>query len=86
MAEAYLASPSALEGLGGVAGALSSARYTGMALDYARSTGSAKPEVTVNLNAAGSIIGLQEVDAAIQDALLRIYRQNGDLAPAGFIP
>jgi hypothetical protein len=44
------------------------------------------PEVTVNLNAAGSIIGLQEVDAAIQDALLRIYRQNGDLAPAGFIP
>lgn len=50
------------------------------------SGGSAKPEVTVNLNAAGSIIGLQEVDAAIQDALLRIYRQNGDLAPAGFIP
>ena len=86
MAEAYLASPSALEGLGGVAGALSSARYTGMALDYARSGGSSQPEVTVNLNAAGSIIGLQEVDAAIQDALLRIYRQNGDLMPAGFLP
>jgi hypothetical protein len=49
-------------------------------------SGSSSAEVTVNLNAAGSIIGLQEVDAAIQDALLRIYRQNGDLMPAGFLP
>jgi hypothetical protein len=49
------------------------------------SSRSATPEVTVNLNAAGSILGLEQVDAAIQDALLRIYRQNGDLAPAGTI-
>ena len=44
------------------------------------------PEITVNLNSAGSIIGLEDVDNAIQDALLRIYRQNGDLMPAGFLP
>lgn len=49
------------------------------------STG-ATPEVTVNVSAAGSIIGLEELDAAIQDSLLRIYRQNGDLMPAGFLP
>ena len=49
------------------------------------SNSSASSGVTVNLNATGSIIGLEEVDRAIQDALLRIYRQNGDLAPAGFI-
>lgn len=44
------------------------------------------PEITVNVSAAGSIIGLEEMDNAIQDALLRIYRQNGDLMPAGFLP
>jgi hypothetical protein len=49
------------------------------------SSRSGTPEITVNLNAGGSIMGLEEVDAAIQDALLRIYRQNGDLTPAGTI-
>ena len=41
---------------------------------------------TINVNVEGSILALSEMDNAIQDALLRIYKQNGDLAPAGFIP
>ena len=52
----------------------------------ASGSSSGTPEITVNLNSAGSIIGLEDVDNAIQDALLRIYRQNGDLMPAGFLP
>jgi hypothetical protein len=41
---------------------------------------------TINVNVEGSVLALSEMDNAIQDALLRIYKQNGDLAPAGFIP
>jgi hypothetical protein len=40
-----------------------------------------KVEVTVN----GSILALQDLDKAIEDAMLRIQRQNGNLAPAGSI-
>jgi hypothetical protein len=40
-----------------------------------------KVEVTVN----GSILALQELDKAIEDAMLRIQRQNGSLTPAGSI-
>jgi hypothetical protein len=40
----------------------------------------------INVNVEGSVLALSEMDNAIQDALLRIYKQNGDLAPAGFIP
>jgi hypothetical protein len=39
----------------------------------------------INLNVAGSITALQEFETTIQDMLLKIYKQNGDLAPAGFI-
>jgi hypothetical protein len=53
---------------------------------YNTGAGSSQQEITVNLNAAGSIIGLNEVDQAIQDALLRIQRQNGTLTPAGYLP
>ena len=41
-----------------------------------------KVEVTVN----GSILALQDLDKAIEDAMLRIQRQNGSLTPAGSIP
>jgi len=40
----------------------------------------------INVNVEGSVLSLNEMDNAIQDALLRIYKQNGDLAPAGLIP
>ena len=40
-----------------------------------------KVEVTVN----GSILALQDLDKAIEDAMLRIQRQNGNLTPAGSI-
>jgi hypothetical protein len=40
-----------------------------------------KVEVTVN----GSILALQDLDKAIEDAMLRIQRQNGSLTPAGSI-
>jgi hypothetical protein len=40
-----------------------------------------KVEVTVN----GSILALQDLDKAIEDAMLRIQRQNGNLTPAGAI-
>ena len=39
----------------------------------------------INLNVAGSITALQEFETTIQDMLLKIYKQNGDLTPAGFI-
>jgi hypothetical protein len=40
-----------------------------------------KVEVTAN----GSILALQDLDKAIEDAMLRIQRQNGSLTPAGSI-
>jgi hypothetical protein len=40
-----------------------------------------KVEVTVQ----GSILALQDLDKAIEDAMLRIQRQNGNLTPAGSI-
>jgi hypothetical protein len=40
-----------------------------------------KVEVTVQ----GSILALQDLDKAIEDAMLRIQRQNGNLTPAGAI-
>jgi hypothetical protein len=39
----------------------------------------------INLNVEGSLTSLQEFETTIQDLLLKIYKQNGDLAPAGFI-
>jgi hypothetical protein len=51
--------------------------------ETARSMASTPP---VNVTVQGSIIALNEMDNAIQDALLRIYKQNGDLAPTGYIP
>jgi hypothetical protein len=39
----------------------------------------------VEINVAGSILALQDFDKAIEDAMLRIQRQNGQLNPAGSI-
>ena len=39
----------------------------------------------INVNVEGSLTSLQEFETTIQDLLLKIYKQNGDLAPAGFI-
>ena len=39
----------------------------------------------INVNVEGSLTSLQEFETTIQDVLLKIYKQNGDLAPAGFI-
>jgi hypothetical protein len=39
----------------------------------------------VEVSVQGSILALADLDKAIEDAMLRIYRQNGDLAPAGSI-
>ena len=52
-------------------------------VDRARSMAAAAP--IINLNVAGSLTSLQEFETTIQDLLLKIYKQNGDLAPAGFI-
>jgi hypothetical protein len=39
----------------------------------------------INVNVEGSLTSLQQFETTIQDLLLKIYKQNGDLAPAGFI-
>jgi hypothetical protein len=39
----------------------------------------------INVNVEGSLTSLQEFEITMQDLLLKIYKQNGDLAPAGFI-
>ncbi len=39
----------------------------------------------INVNVEGSLTSLQEFETTVQDLLLKIYKQNGDLAPAGFI-
>jgi len=54
--------------------------------DYAASSMSMAQTPVINVNVEGSVLALSEMDNAIQDALLRIYKQNGDLAPAGYIP
>jgi hypothetical protein len=41
---------------------------------------------TVEVSVQGSILALQDLDKAIEDAMLRIQRQNGSLTPAGYIP
>ena len=41
---------------------------------------------TVEVNVNGSILALQDLDKAIEDAMLRIQRQNGQLTPAGYLP
>jgi hypothetical protein len=49
-----------------------------------------QPQQNVNNNiyvtAQGSILALQDLDQAIQDAMLRIQRQNGTVNPAGYLP
>lgn len=47
--------------------------------------GSTVTAPTINVNVEGSLTSLQEFETTIQDLLLKIYKQNGDLAPAGFI-
>jgi len=54
--------------------------------DYAGAAKSMASTPIINVNVEGSVLAMSEMDNAIQDALLRIYKQNGDLAPAGFIP
>jgi hypothetical protein len=49
----------------------------------ARDLAAAAP--VINVNVEGSLTSLQEFEITIQDLLLKIYKQNGDLAPAGFI-
>ena len=51
----------------------------------ARSMAISSAAPTINVNVEGSVLALSEMDDAIQQALLRIYKQNGDLMPAGFI-
>jgi hypothetical protein len=41
---------------------------------------------TVEVTVQGSILALQDLDKAIEDAMLRIQRQNGNLTPAGSLP
>jgi len=52
-------------------------------VDRARGMAAAAP--VINVNVEGSLTSLQEFETTIQDLLLKIYKQNGDLAPAGFI-
>ena len=52
-------------------------------VDRARDMAAAAP--VINVNVEGSLTSLQEFETTIQDLLLKIYKQNGDLAPAGFI-
>ena len=52
-------------------------------VDRARGLAAAAP--VINVNVEGSLTSLQEFETTIQDLLLKIYKQNGDLAPAGFI-
>jgi hypothetical protein len=52
-------------------------------VNRARDMAAAAP--VINVNVEGSLTSLQEFETTIQDLLLKIYKQNGDLAPAGFI-
>ena len=52
-------------------------------VNRARDMAAAAP--VINLNVEGSLTSLQEFETTIQDLLLKIYKQNGNLAPAGFI-
>ena len=52
-------------------------------IDRARGMAAAAP--VINVNVEGSLTSLQEFETTIQDLLLKIYKQNGELAPAGFI-
>lgn len=50
---------------------------------YNMGPGSSQQEITVNLNTNAAISGEQELDVMLQNAWLRIQRQNGNLTPAG---
>ena len=58
--------------------------YGGLS-NIANSLPSSNVNNQVEINVAGSILALQDFDKAIEDAMLRIQRQNGQLNPAGSI-
>jgi hypothetical protein len=48
-----------------------------------KSTAAQNINNNMEINVQGSILALQDFDKAIEDAMLRIQRQNGNLTPAG---